>query len=232
LSKLVASAGVCSRRKAAELIRAGRVKVDGQVVLHPGAEVEERSARVEVDGRPVSIQPMRYVIVNKPRGPISTVADQRGRQTVLDLLPKGDERLYPAGRLDADTEGLLLITNDGELTYRLTHPRYGVEKVYEAEVRGHPSRHDVARLEAGMMLTEGHTGRAKVRILKEGAGTSLVEITVHAGRKRMVRRMFQALGHPVTTLRRTRIGPLGLGALRPGEWRALTDAEVARLKRG
>jgi pseudouridine synthase len=232
LSKLVASAGVCSRRKAAELIRAGRVKVDGQVALHPGAEVDERSARVEVDGRPISAQLKRYIVVNKPRGPITTVADHRGRRTVLDLLPKGGERLYPAGRLDADTEGLLLITNDGELTYRLTHPRYGVEKVYQAEVRGRLSSPDVARLEAGMMLTEGHTGRAKVRILKEGAGTSLVEITVHAGRKRMVRRMFQALGHPVTTLRRTRIGPLGLGALRPGEWRALTDAEVARLKRG
>jgi pseudouridine synthase len=230
LSKLVASAGVCSRRKAAELIRAGRVKVDRQIVLHPGAEVDERSARVEVDGRPISIQPKRYVIVNKPRGPISTVADQRGRQTVLDLLPKGDERLYPAGRLDADTEGLLLVTNDGELTYRLTHPRYGVEKVYEAEVRGSLSRHDIERLEAGMMLAEGHTGPAKVRMLKERGETSLVEITVHAGRKRMVRRMFEAVGHRVIALRRTRIGPLGLGRLRPGEWRALNQQEVARLK--
>jgi pseudouridine synthase len=158
------------------------------------------------------------------------VADHRGRKTVLDLLPKGDERLYPAGRLDADTEGLLLITNDGELTYRLTHPRYGVEKVYEAEVRGSLSRHDVERLEAGMMLAEGHTGQAKVRMLKEVGETSLVEMTVHAGRKRMVRRMFEAVGHRVVALRRTHIGPLGLGKLRPGEWRSLTQQEVARLR--
>jgi len=192
--------------------------------------VDEQSARLEVDGRPVSVQPTRYIVVNKPRGPISTVVDRRGRRTVLDLLPKGEERLYPAGRLDADTEGLLLITNDGELTYRLTHPRYAVEKEYQAEVRGHLTGRDIERLEAGMMLPEGDTGPAKVRMLKEGDGKSLVEITVHAGRKRMIRRMLQAVGHPVLALRRTRIGPLGLGSLRPGEWRPLSQQEVALLK--
>jgi pseudouridine synthase len=236
LSKLVAGAGVSSRRKAADLIRAGRVRVDGQVVLQPGAEVDPERARVEVDGAPLSVQSKRYIIVNKPRGPISTVVDQRGRKTVLELLPegerrlRGEERLYPAGRLDADTEGLLLITNDGDLTYRLTHPRFGVEKVYQAEVEGSLSADDVRRLERGMMLAEGHTGPAGVRVLREGRDRSLIEITVHAGRKRMVRRMFGAIGHPVIGLRRTRIGPLALGGLKPGQSRALTEGEVAQLK--
>jgi pseudouridine synthase len=149
---------------------------------------------------------------------------------VLDLLPKGEDRLYPAGRLDADTEGLLLITNDGDLTYRLTHPRFGVPKVYEAEVEGRLSGDDVHRLTRGMMLTEGHTGRTEVTILREERERSLVEITVHAGRKRMVRRMFDAVGHRVVRLRRTRIGPLPLGGLKPGQWRPLTEAEVGQLK--
>jgi pseudouridine synthase len=230
LSKLVAAAGVSSRRKAADLIRAGRVRVDGQVVLHPGAEVDPDVARVEVDGAPISVRPAQYIMLNKPRGPISTVVDQRGRATVLDLLPKGEDRLYPAGRLDADTEGLLLITNDGDLTYRLTHPRFAVPKVYEAEVEDRLSGDDVDRLARGMMLSEGHTGRTEVTILREERERSLVEITVHAGRKRMVRRMFDAVGHRVMRLRRTRIGPLSLGGLKPGQWRALTEAEVGQLK--
>ena len=210
LSKLIAAAGVTSRRKAADLIRAGRVRVDGEVVTHPGAEVDETRARVEVDGRPVSLEPKVYVLLNKPRGPLSTVVDQRGRQTVLDLLGGTEERLYPAGRLDADTEGLLLITNDGDLTYRLTHPRFGVEKVYEAEVTGSPNAETLRRLEQGTELEEGPTGPAKARVLGRGRQSTLLELTVHAGRKRMVRRMLKAVGHPVIALRRTRIGPLTL----------------------
>ncbi len=193
-------------------------------------EVDPQASRIEVDGRLVSVQPKRYIIVNKPRGPISAVMDHRGRQTVLDLLPEGRERLYPAGRLDANTEGLLLITNDGELTYRLTHPRYGIEKFYQAEIKGNLSSEDAHRLEQGMMLTEGHTGPAKISVLRAGIDSSLVEITVHAGRKRMVRRMFDAVGHPVIGLRRTRIGPLSLGGLGTGEWRELTADEIALLK--
>ncbi len=200
-------------------------------MTHPGTEVDPQSARVEVDGRPIALQARRYIVLNKPRGPISTVADYRGRQTVLDLLPAGGERLYPAGRLDADTEGLLLITNDGDLTYRLTHPRYAVAKVYEAEIEGVLSTADISRLTQGMMLAEGHTGPAEVRVLRAGGDGSLVEITVHAGRKRMVRRMFDAVGHPVTALRRTRIGPLVLGDLAPGRWRELTEDEVEGLRK-
>ncbi len=199
-------------------------------MTEPGTEVAPDRARVEVDGRLIQIEPKVYILLNKPRGPLSTVTDHRGRRTVLDLLEGLTERLYPAGRLDADTEGLLLITNDGELTYRLTHPRYGVEKVYEAEVKGHPSRAALKRIEQGMVLTEGPTGPARTRALASSKETSLIEITVHAGRKRMVRRMFDAIGHPVVALRRTRLGTLTLGNLKPGEWRQLTPEEINRLK--
>jgi pseudouridine synthase len=157
------------------------------------------------------------------------VKDTHGRQTVLDLLPEGEDRLYPAGRLDAETEGLLLITNDGDLTYRLTHPRYGVPKTYEAEIAGRLTASQRQRLERGMTLEEGPTGPATVTVLREDARVSLVEITVHAGRKRMVRRMFDAVRHPVRALKRTRLGPLTLGKLKPGEWRELTEAEVELL---
>ena len=229
LSKLIAAAGFASRRKAADLVRAGRVRVDGLVVTSPGASVDPSTSRVEVDGRPVRVEPKRYFLLNKPRGPLSPVADRRGRQTVLALLGEMDERLYPAGRLDADTEGLLLITNDGDLTYRLTHPRYQVDKVYQAEVEGRPTRAALRRLAQGMVLEEGPTGPARVRILRPGAQTSLVELIVHSGRKRMVRRMLKAVGHPVRMLRRTRIGPLTLGDLRPGEWRPLSEDELSQL---
>jgi 23S rRNA pseudouridine2605 synthase len=230
LSKLIAAAGVASRRKAADLIRAGRVRVDGEVVTHPGTEVDETRARVEVDGRSVSLEPKVYLMLNKPRGPVSTVVDYRGRQTVLDLVPGGKERLYPAGRLDADTEGLLVITNDGDLTYRLTHPRFGVEKVYEAEVAGRPGPDALRRLEQGVELEDGPVGPAGVRVLRRGRESTLVELTVHAGRKRMVRRMLKAVGHPVIALRRTRIGPLTLGDLATGHWRRLTPAELDALR--
>jgi len=230
LSKLIADAGIASRRKAADLIRAGRVRVDGEAVTEPGRLVDPETQRVEVDGRPIALQPKLYILLNKPRGPISAAADDRGRRTVLDILPHMEARLYPAGRLDADTEGLLLITNDGDLTYRLTHPRFGIEKVYEAEVKGRPSRDDLATLEKGIVLEEGPTGPAHTKLLRAGRNSSLVEVAVHAGRKRMVRRMLEAVGHPVTALRRTRIGPLTLGRLPPGQWRPLTSAEITTLK--
>ncbi|MBN1458477.1 MAG: rRNA pseudouridine synthase [Armatimonadetes bacterium] len=230
LSKVVAASGVTSRRKAADVIRAGRVQVDGETVREPGRLVDPQTARVEVDGVEVRSEAKYYFLVHKPRGPISAAADDRGRKTVLDLLPDVPARLYPAGRLDADTEGLLLVTNDGELTYRLTHPRYEVAKVYEAAVRGRPSREDLAQLERGMELEEGPTGPAEVEVLQAGRDASVIQITVHAGRKRMVRRMFAAIGHPVVALRRTRLGPLALGELKPGESRPLTEAELAALQ--
>jgi len=230
LSKLIAAAGLASRRKATDLIRAGRVRIDGEVAADPALLVDPERSRVELDGRPIQLEPRRYLLLHKPRGPLSTVADHRGRQTVLELLGELRERLYPAGRLDADTEGLLLITNDGELTYRLTHPRYHVDKVYQAEVKGCPSRAALHQLEQGIMLDDGPTGPARVRLLRRGKNSSLVELTVHSGRKRMVRRMLKAVGHPVLALRRTRVGPLTLGRLRPGQWRALRQEEVSKLK--
>jgi len=207
------------------------VRVDGKVVTDPATDVDPDRSVVEVDGRRICVEPKVYVILNKPRGPLSTAADDRGRQTVIDLLQGLKQRLYPAGRLDADTEGLLLITNDGDLTLRLTHPRYGVEKVYEAEVRGRPSAAVLRQLERGVMLEDGPSGPARVRLLRAGQQTSRVEVTIHSGRKRQVRRMLKAIGHPVVSLRRTRVGPLTLGNLRPGEWRKLSPAEVARIKR-
>jgi pseudouridine synthase len=192
--------------------------------------VDTAQARVEVDGRRVEIEPKQYILLNKPRGPLSTVMDGRGRQTVLDLLGERGERIFPVGRLDADTEGLLLITNDGGLTYRLTHPRYQVEKVYEAEVKGQPSRAVLRQVEQGARLPEGSTGPVQVRVLRAARDRSILELTVHTGRKRMIRRMLKAVGHPVVALRRTRLGPLTLGGLRPGRWRHLTEDEVAALE--
>ena len=230
LSKLIASAGVASRRKAGDLVRAGRVRVDGEVVTEPGTLLDPARSRVEVDGRPVEVEPKVYVLLNKPRGPISTVVDRRGRSTVLDLIGDLRGRVYPAGRLDADTEELLLITNDGDLTYRLTHPRFEVEKVYVAEVEGRPSRRALDRLAGGVMLEDGAAPPARVRMLRAAGRGAALEVTVHSGRKRMVRRMLEAVGHPVISLKRTRVGPLELGDLRPGDWRELTPKEVAKLK--
>lgn len=206
------------------------MSVDGEVVTEPGTLLDPARSRVEVDGRVVAVEPKVYLLLNKPRGPISTVVDRRGRSTVLDLIGDLEGRAYPAGRLDADTEGLLLITNDGDLTYRLTHPRFEVEKVYVAEVEGRPSRGDLERLAGGVMLSDGPAPPARVRLLRAAGQGAALEVTVHSGRKRMVRRMLQAVGHPVVSLKRIRVGPLTLGDLPPGEWRELTATEVASLK--
>lgn len=230
LSKVIADAGVASRRKAADLIRSRRVRLDGQIVTDPAREVDPRSALIEVDGKAVAQEPKVYLLLNKPRGVLSTVTDQRGRPTVLDLLDGVAQRVYPAGRLDADTEGLLLITNDGDLALRLTHPRYGVDKVYEVEVQGKPSRADLLRLEKGITLDDGPARCVRARLLARGPGSSRLELTLHSGRKRQVRRMMEALRYPVRRLCRTRLGPLTLGRLKPGSWRKLAPAEVARLR--
>ncbi len=230
LSKLLAAAGVASRRKAADLVKAGRVCVNGEVVLQPGTQVDPEHAEVTVDGTPVRIGSRTYLLMNKPRGPISAVTDWRGRKTVVELLGDTEERLYPVGRLDADTEGLLLLTNDGDLAYLLTHPKHEIDKVYEAEVEGVPSRSTLRRLERGVVLEDGPTAPAKARLLWQGKDRSRVELTIHEGRKRQVKRMLKAVGHRVLALRRTRVGPLTLGDLKPGEWRRLTEKEIAALR--
>jgi 23S rRNA pseudouridine2605 synthase len=224
LNAYLARAGVASRRGADELIKAGRVNVNGgpgELNTFVGAADD-----VRLDGRPIGAQRLRHVLLNKPRGTITTARDPEGRPTVVDLVG-GDIRIVPVGRLDRDTTGVLLLTNDGPLAHRLAHPRYRVEKTYVADVEGEPGEDVVRRLAEGVELDDGPTARARVRRL----GPSRLELVLHEGRNRQVRRMLEAVGHPVVKLRRARYAGLGPGRLRAGDWRDLTQAEVARLRR-
>jgi 23S rRNA pseudouridine2605 synthase len=226
LAKFLAHAGVASRRAAEGLIADGRVSVAGEAVTDPALDVDE-SSDVSVDGRPVRPEPREVYALNKPRGVVSTARDTHGRPTVVELVPSR-RRLYPVGRLDADTTGLILLTNDGELAERLTHPRYGVEKVYRARVQ--PARVTPAALQAlreGVELEDGRTAPARAR--QPSAG--VLEIAVREGRKRQVRRMIEAVGHRVRELERVAFGPLGLRGLERGQSRRLKDVEVERLRR-
>jgi 23S rRNA pseudouridine2605 synthase len=225
LARFLAHAGVASRRAAEGLIRDGRVVVGGSVVTDPARDVGEGS-EVVVDGRPIAPEPRQVFALNKPAGVVSTARDTHGRPTVVELVPS-PLRLYPVGRLDADTTGLLLLTNDGDLAERLTHPRYGVEKVYRARVEP-PRVADAAlrELRAGVPLEDGPTATARVRRL----GGGWVEIALREGRKRQVRRMLEAVGHRVVALERVAFGPLRLGGLGPGESRQLSDSEVTALR--
>jgi 23S rRNA pseudouridine2605 synthase len=225
LAKYLAHSGVASRRAAEELIRAGRVTVADEVVRDPARDVDETSG-VVVDGESVAPEALEVHILNKPPGVVSTARDTHGRRTVIQLVPSG-RRLYPVGRLDAETTGLILLTNDGELANRLTHPRYGVPRTYLARVEPAPvPEHALRRLREGVELDDGPTAPAKVRQPESG----LLEITIHEGRKRQVRRMCEAIGHPVAELTRTAFGPLRLGELAPGKHRRLTAAEIERLR--
>ncbi len=225
LAKYLASAGVASRRATEELIRTGRVSVGGVVVNDPAREVGP-SDDVALDGEAVAPAPDRVVFaVNKPLGVVSTARDPQGRPTVVSLVPT-PLRLYPVGRLDIDTTGLILLTNDGELAHRLTHPRFEVEKSYRAVVANAPVRDSVLRaLRAGVELDDGRTAPARVQRL----AADTLELTIHEGRKRQVKRMCEHVGHPVKRLERIRFGPLELGDLRPGTYRELGAAEVERL---
>jgi 23S rRNA pseudouridine2605 synthase len=226
LVKFLAHAGVASRRAAEGIVGEGRVTVDGEVVTDPARDVDE-ARRVELDGRRVGPEPLEVHALNKPAGVVSTARDTHGRPTVVQLV-RSRRRLYPVGRLDADTTGLILLTNDGELAERLTHPRYGVKKVYRARVQ--PARLSPRALEAlreGVELDDGRTAPAHAR---QPAG-GIVEIAVREGRKRQVRRMLEAVGHRVVGLERVAFGPLGLRGLEQGKSRRLTRAEVERLRR-
>jgi 23S rRNA pseudouridine2605 synthase len=223
LNAYLARAGVASRRRADELIKAGRVTVNGE----PGqlnTFVQSRD-RVEVDGKRVELQPLTYVLLHKPAGTVTTASDPQGRPTVVGLVDHA-ARVVPIGRLDADTTGALLLTNDGELAHRLAHPRYEVEKVYEAEVEGEPTDEALRRLEQGVELDDGPTAPAQARRL----GPTRVELSLHEGRKHQVKRMLAAVGHPVTRLHRSRYAGLTLEGLEPGRWRELEPFEVARLR--
>jgi len=223
LNAYLARAGVSSRRKADELIKAGRVRVNGE----PG-ELNTFVAsgdRVEVDGRPVEKQRLAYLLLHKPAGVVTTARDPQGRPTVVDLVPH-DPRVVPVGRLDADTTGALLLTNDGETAHRLAHPRYAMAKVYEADVEGEPSTAALRTLSEGVELEDGRTAPAQVRRV----GPSRIELTLREGRKHQVKRMCEAVGHPVRRLHRSAYAGLTLGGLEPGAWRELTAAEVERLQ--
>jgi 23S rRNA pseudouridine2605 synthase len=222
---VLSRAGVASRRAAEELIAAGRVRVNGRPA-HLGQRVHVDTDAVEVDGVRLSVAPgLVYYLLNKPAGVVSTASDPQGRPTVVDLVPD-DPRVFPVGRLDADTEGLLLLTNDGELAQRLTHPRHGVEKEYLAEVAGRPLAGTVRQLREGVRLEDGMTAPARVSLIPP----NLLRLVIHEGRNRQVRRMCEAVGHPVRRLVRLRIGPLRDDRLRPGKWRPLDQKELRQLE--
>ena len=225
LQKALARAGLGSRRACENLIAAGRVTINGKTA-ELGARIGPDD-EVAVDGTIIStkVDAVTYLL-NKPKGTITTAADPGGRPTVVDLVPS-EPRVFPVGRLDLDTEGLLLLTNDGSLAHRLAHPSFGVEKEYLAHVRGRPSRAAVRMLREGVELKDGRTAPAKASVVAPG----LVRITIHEGRNRQVRRMCDAIGHPVLRLARTRIGPLTDHTLKPGQWRPLTTAELLDLQR-
>ncbi len=226
LQKILAGAGVGSRRACEELIAAGRVEVNGETA-ELGRRVDPGRDRVAVDGVPIGVAPgLVYYLVYKPTGVVSTTSDPQGRPTVTAVVPS-EPRVHPVGRLDADSEGLILLTNDGELTYRLTHPSFGIEKEYVVTVSGLPDPADVRRLRQGVELEDGLTAPARVALL----APDVLRVTIHEGRNRQVRRMARAVGHPVRQLIRTRIGPLRIGSLGPGEWRELTVDEVRALER-
>ncbi|MGH9226078.1 MAG: pseudouridine synthase [Acidimicrobiales bacterium] len=225
LQKVLAAAGFGSRRVCEELIAEGRVTVDGEVAVL-GRRVDLEHARVEVDGVPVSVRPgLVYYLLNKPRGVVTTASDPQGRPTVLDLVP-AEPRVFSVGRLDTDSEGLLILTNDGDLAHRLAHPSFGIEKEYLAEVDGVPTPGELRRLRTGVELEDGVTAPAKASAVQDRA----IRLTIHEGRNRQVRRMCAAIGHPVVRLVRTRIGPLADRDLPPGGWRPLTLDEVRALQ--
>jgi 23S rRNA pseudouridine2605 synthase len=223
LNAYLARAGIASRRGSDDLIKAGRVRVNDKpgelnTYVHTGD-------RVEVDGEPVTPQELKYVLLHKPAGTVTTARDPQGRPTVVQLVEELPERVVPVGRLDADTTGALLLTNDGPLAHRLAHPRYGVEKVYEVEVEGEPDEAALQQLATGVELDDGRTAPAQVRQL----GPSRLELTLHEGRKHQVKRMCEAVGHPVRRLHRSRYAGLTLEGLEPGRWRELEPSEVKRL---
>ena len=232
LQKYLAQAGIASRRQAEELIKNGRVKVNGQTVTEMGLKINPASDVVTFDDFETSLQEEKiYLILNKPARVVTTLLDPQGRCKVTDLIKGVKARVFPVGRLDYLTEGLLLLTNDGELAYRLTHPKYKVDKTYVAEVRGAVAEPALRKLQQGVMLADGLTAPAQVRCLGVRKGTSTLEITISEGRNRQVRRMCAVVGHPVLALKRVRFGPLNLEGLEAGQYRHLHDVELEALKK-
>jgi 23S rRNA pseudouridine2605 synthase len=231
IQKVLARAGVASRRAIEEMIVKGRIRVNGARV-ELGRRIDPAKDEVEVDGSRVPLRAdLVYYLMNKPVGVVTTASDEAGRETVLDLLDDVEARVYPVGRLDIDSEGAVVLTNDGDLALRLTHPRFGVQKTYLAEVEGSLKERTVRRIAGGVELEDGPAAATQVRLVERTPGGSLVEISLAEGRKRQVRRMFEAVGHPVRRLVRTAIGPLMLGRLKPATYRRLRPDEVRELYR-
>ena len=239
LQKILSAAGVASRRTAETLIEQGRVTVNGKVVTELGTRAEPSIDEIKVDGRRLPrAKANQYFLLNKPRGYITSRSDPKHRPTVIDLLAKGGVHgyIYPVGRLDYDSEGLLLLTSDGELAARLTHPRHGVAREYEVRVRGVPDRHALDRLARGVTIDGRRTATAEVRLGQvydaESGPQGILSLVIHEGRNRQVRKMLDAIGHPVVQLRRVRIGPIADDRLKLGQFRSLTSGEIAALKKG
>lgn len=229
LQKFLAQAGIASRRAAEELIRQGRVEVNGGKA-QLGLSVDPLKDRVRLDGKPVTLRTQNIILAfHKPRGCVTTASDPQGRRTVLDFLPDFGTRIFPVGRLDYDAEGLLLLTNDGELANRLLHPRYGISKVYDVKIKGHPDKKAIEQLRSGVRIEEGVTAPAEVEIIRELPNAAWLRITLHQGWNRQIKRMGLAVGHPVLRIRRIAYGPVHLGTLSPGRHRLFRLDEIRKI---
>lgn len=227
LQKYMAQCGIASRRKCEEMITAGRVAVNDIKIQKMGVDIQPEVDNITVDGKRIRPEVKKhYIIFNKPSGIVTTVHDQFGRKTIMSYFQDIPERIFPIGRLDYDSEGLLILTNDGELTYRLTHPKNQVKKTYIVKVKGIPTLDQLKIIQNGVILNRIKTAPADVKIMNNNENTSILEIQIHEGRNRQVRRMFELIGYSVINLRRSQIGSLSLGNLQPGEWRYLSDKEV------
>ncbi len=230
LQKYLAGCGIASRRKAEEIIAQGRVTVDGEIVTAMGSQIDPSNQEIRLDGKLVTPHnEFLYILLNKPQGYVTTMSDPQGRPIVTSLLHGINVRLFPVGRLDLDTEGALILTNDGELAQKIQHPSYEVTKTYEARVLGRPAEKMLQKLEHGILLEEKQTAPAKIMVIARETGTSSIRITIHEGRKRQVRKMFQAIGHPVVHLKRIAYGNLFLQGLPPGKYRILSPKDLKKI---
>lgn len=230
LQKILARAGIASRRTAEQLIKEGKVAVDGQTVTEMGCQIDPAKHQITFEGKPLPLEEEKvYILLNKPTGYVTTMSDPQGRPIVTSLLKEVSVRLFPVGRLDLDTEGALLMTNDGEFAQRVIHPRYEVNKTYVAKVKGRPSRKKLMQLEKGIEIDGQKTWPAKLKVLDNKSSFPTVEITIHEGKKRQVRKMFAAIGHPVLELKRTAYGQLKLGEIALGKYRFLNSKDLKKI---
>ncbi len=232
LQKLLAERGIASRRDAEKLISDGRITVNDKIITEMGFKVRDYKDIILIDGKPLPEKPAYiYILIHKPVGYICAAKDEKGKPSILRLVPEIKERIYPLGRLDYDSSGLLILTNDGALTQTLLHPKFKVDKTYVAEIRGPISPGDIDKLKQGVELEDGITAPARISLKRRGKTSSQIEITIHEGKKRQIRRMCKAIGHPIIRLHRNRFGSLNLGKLKAGQWRELTAKEINNLKK-